>query len=54
MNDKDAKYCHDCKEFFEGSSTCPKCGGTAWSYVWYWLNPQAGKRWLGRLERKAA
>jgi len=38
MNLKRAKVCLDCEEIFEGHDQCPKCGGTAWTYLSRWLN----------------
>jgi len=43
MKLSDAKCCLNpaCREVFEKQDTCPKCGYTAWQWLYIWLNPDS-------------
>jgi len=43
MRLNNAKCClnPDCQEVFEGSDQCPRCGGTAWQWLYVWVYPES-------------
>ncbi len=41
MNVGTARFCLDCEEIFENSTTCPKCDSEAWYPIMGWIRPMS-------------
>ena len=38
---ENARFCIDCEEIFEASTSCPKCGSEVWHPIMNWIRPMS-------------